>query len=441
MSPRLLAHVGVAVATLLCALFAFWAALDNGFWGSDFHFLERAAAAETDAAVLVQSWVEPFQRPLSQLAFYSEYTLWDLDSHAFLLTHVLLHAFNSTLLFALLRGPVGPQGAAGAAILFALGFGFFGETVLRIADLAHLLGTTFVLATGIVALRAQLERTPRLRLTATLFAASFFLAALLSHEGAIMALVMFGGLMWPHRRSISSVTRKMALLVAIAVAWLGVQVVRGIGVADLLTQADTWLEGPWRVLRLAALSVVPIASDSVPEPGGSLLQRFLQLVDQMRPILGLFLVASATVWFWRGAGAVRWLLASWLGYLVALGVLQPPGTTAQLADAYLPAAFFCGAVAHGFRLLWIRATPGRRVLLGLVFVVALHAGVVRVQTYELLADERGRSLESRRLLQELQSRPRGDAPGETQPEREGVSQKSAPIETFDPEGSAPQRVS
>jgi hypothetical protein len=147
------------------------------------------------------------------------------------------------------------------------------------------------------------------------------------------------------------------------------------------------------------------------------------------------------VWFWRGAGAVRWLLASWLGYLVALGVLQPPGTTAQLADAYLPAAFFCGAVAHGFRLLWIRATPGRRVLLGLVFVVALHAGVVRVQTYELLADERGRSLESRRLLQELQSRPRGDAPGETQPEREGVSQKSAPIETFDPEGSAPQRVS
>src|SRR5262249_17527302 len=150
-----------------CSFFAFGRSLDNGFWGDDFVVLDHAIAADRDPGVLTEHWIRGFDRPLSQIAFYAEYSLWGLHAGPYRVAHLLLHAVNATLLFALFHGPLGPQVAAGAAILFALGLGFYGDTLFRIASLSQLLVTSFVLGTGIVALRAQLERTPRRRLAAT----------------------------------------------------------------------------------------------------------------------------------------------------------------------------------------------------------------------------------------------------------------------------------
>ena len=109
------------------------------------------------------AWAEPFSRPLTQLLFAAELSAWGLQASRYVLAQVLLHAANATILFALFRGPLGSPAAAGAAILFSLGLGFYGETVWRAAALGTLLATTFVLGTGIVALRAQLESAQSVR--------------------------------------------------------------------------------------------------------------------------------------------------------------------------------------------------------------------------------------------------------------------------------------
>ncbi|MFQ5600388.1 MAG: hypothetical protein ACE5G2_07530 [Candidatus Krumholzibacteriia bacterium] len=403
MSQRFLMHAGVAAAALCCALFAFAPGFDNGFYRDDFVLLERAEAARHDPSVLAERWVEPFNRPLSQLLFYLEYQLWGLDSGLYIVTSTLVHALNAALLFALFQGPLGAQVAAGAAILFGLGFGFYGKAVLWAANLPELVATTFVLGTGVAALRAQLERTPRKRLAAMGIAGLLFLLALLCKESGLMALLMVGGLMWPQRRSLSSVTRKLAVLVVISVAYLGLQIVHGTGVARVL-DPSIWLRLPLRAVSLAAFMTLPVQGDSTLVHGaGPLLSRFLILIDQTRPLLGLVLLAAGIFWFVRGPGAVRWLLASFLGFLLPSGLIQLPGTWLDIRYAYLPATCFCGLAAYGLRALWLRWGAGRRVVLALALFACLYADLALVRRLESKYDGFGKSAESQTRLQELES--------------------------------------
>ena len=69
MSHRLLLLLAVTGAALFCAVFAFAPGFDNGFWRDDFTLLERSEAARQHLPVLLQRWVEPFNRPLAQAAF------------------------------------------------------------------------------------------------------------------------------------------------------------------------------------------------------------------------------------------------------------------------------------------------------------------------------------------------------------------------------------
>src|SRR2546425_3273650 len=134
MSHRLLLLLAVTGASLFCAVFAFAPGFDNGFWRDDFALLERSEAARQHLPLLWQRWVEPFNRPLAQAAFYLEYRAWGFNGGRYILTNTFLHVVNCALLFWLLQGPLGAEAAAGAAILFALGVGFYGKAVLWAAN-------------------------------------------------------------------------------------------------------------------------------------------------------------------------------------------------------------------------------------------------------------------------------------------------------------------
>jgi len=404
MNVRLLAHVGMALMALFSAFFTFSAAVDTGFSGADFGFLERSVAAPGAAATLTPPWVLPFERPLSQLVFAGEVSLWGLHAPRFVVAHTVLHALNATLLFALFRGPLGSPVAAGAAILYALALGFYGESVWRPAQLGILLATMFVLCTGIVALRAQLERTPRRRLAATLLTAFLFLMAILCHEAGVMALVMLGGLMWPHRRSLSSVLRKLAMLVALAGGAVMLQLLRGHGARELLLQASTWLALPVRALRLLSLMVLPIGVEPSGPAPDALLPRVLALLEQIRPFTGLFFLVMAALWFFKGGGAVRWLLASLLAFLVPLAMRAPTQPRLDLGEGYLPAAFLCGGIALGFYQIWHRVGAGRRLLLGAALVGMLYGDLAVVRRFEAQASAAGQSADSQARLQALIAR-------------------------------------
>jgi hypothetical protein len=395
----------VAVAALLCAFFAFSPGLDNGFWRDDFALLERSEMARTQPATLGARWVEPFNRPLSQVFFYIEYRLFGLDSGKYIATNILLHVVNATLVYWLFVLPLGAQAAAAAALLFALGAGFYGKAILWAANVPDLLATGLVLSTGIAAIRAQLARRAPQRAAWMGVAGILFATGLACKESAITALVMVAGLMWPHRRSLWSIVRKIAVLVIVAGVYVILQLVVDSGIARVVHDPGAWLQLPVRALRLATLMVVPVQADS-PLVGnlGPLAARIALLIDQIRPALGFVWLALAGVWFWRGTGAVRWLLAAYLGFLLPFGLIHLPEGWLDIRYAYLPATCFCGLVAYGLRGLWLRAGRAGRIAIGAGVLVLVAADVTLVRRLEAKYDAFGRSDESQAQLRALERR-------------------------------------
>ena len=398
-------RIGMTGACVACTLFVFHPAFDNGFWRDDFVLLERAHAASMRPEILLERWVEPFNRPLAQLLFHLQYEAWGLEPGLYLVCNVLLHALNAALLFMLLQFPLGAPAAAGAALLFALGFGFHGKSVLWAANLPQLLATAFVLATAIAGLRAQLERTPQARLAAMATAGLFYALALLTNESGIMAIVMVAGLMWPHRRSLSSLVRKLAILVAVCAAYLFMQIVVGSGIGQSLDELQTWLGLPIRAVNLAALMLVPLQSESTFVTALSpLATRVLELIDQIRPICGFTLLVLCGLWFWRGSGAVRWLLVSYAAFLLPFGFIQASAGGLDIRYAYLPATCWCGLMAMGFRWLWLHASTLPRMFLGVALMLALYGEVALVRRIESRFDAWSRSPEGIAAIAELHAR-------------------------------------
>lgn len=400
---RLLA--AVAFGALFCALFVYAPGFDNGFWRDDFVLLERAEAARTQPAVLGARWVEPFNRPLAQVAFYLEYRVWGLESGRYILTNTLLHVVNAVLLFWLLQTPLGAQAAAGAALLFALGIGFYGKALLWAANLPDLLATGFVLATGIAATRAQLARLAPQRAAWMLVAGMLFAMGLACKESAVMAIIMVGGLMWPHRRSLASVVRKLAVLVAVFGVYVAFQLWNESGLGRVAHDPAVWLALPVRALRQATLMVLPVQADSpLVAALGPLGARAAALIDQIRPALGVVLLGLSAWWFWRGGGAARWLLASYCAFLLPFGLIHLPEGWLDIRYAYLPATCFCGLLGYGLRALWLRAGRVRRMALGLALMLAIAADVTLVRRLEAKYAGFGQSEESQEQLRAMQRR-------------------------------------
>jgi hypothetical protein len=403
MNQRLLLLAAVACGAIFCALFVFHTGFDNGFLPRDVVLLEHAASARGAGDVVASRWVEPFNRPLSQLAFWTEYRLLGFDAGRYVRANVLLHVVNAVLLAWLLIGPLGPQAAAVAALLFALGFGFYGKAILTPGNLPDLLATCFALGTGVVARQAQLARLPQQRAGWMTVAGGLYALALACKESGIMAMVMVGGLLWPHRRSIGSVVRKIAVLVVICIAYLGFQFLGSSGVTRVAENPRIWLSLPLRALRLATFMTIPVVPEvHLTATAGPLLARGVELLDQVRPVLGLVILGLATLWFVRGSGAARWLLVAYLAFLLPFGLIHLPEGALDIRDAYMPATVFCALLAHGLRALWLRSGGFRRFLLVILMFVSLAADVMLVRRLEWSAQAAGEDPGVRARIQEIE---------------------------------------
>jgi len=393
-------HLTLAVASIALAFFAFYSCLDNEASLVDAQLLGQAQEAHANPSSVSSNWRGSWHRPLSQAFLMWEYRVWGLEYALYLLLQVILHAVNATLVFALFRYPTGTPVAAASAMLFALGFGFYGTTVFSITGVDQMLALTFLLAAGIAAARAQLLRTAGQRIASMFLASLLFLAGLACHELAVLALVVIGGYMWPNRRSGLSVLRKLSLLVLTLAVWVVYQWQHpGSGPATL-QQSSSWLWMPWRTLQLASWMVVPVDTSLFIGDGTNGSFRLVRLLEQTRPVYGLAFGVTLGWLFYRGSGAYRWLASSWIAFLLPVALLASAGSALSPHDVYLAAPFFCGLLALALRRFWLRSEGLGRSIAAVILSITLTVNLLLVRTVEQRSAERG-TTPSARAAQEL----------------------------------------
>jgi hypothetical protein len=429
-------HLALALCCLALSFFAFSSCLDNEFTTTDSAILLQAQAAQTQPEQLQDSWWYSWHRPLAQHFLAWEYRIAGVQSSLYFLVQILLHAVNATLVFALFRYPTGTSVAAAAAMLFAVGFGFYGTSVFAIHSVDQILALTFVLSAGIAAARAQLLRTGRQRVGSMLIAALLFLCAAACNELALMGLIVIAAFMWPQRRSLFSLLRKLALLVLAAVAWVLYQWQHPAPAPEGSSMLGAWLWVPWHTLQLATWTVVPLDTSLVTDATASWTTRLVGLLEQTRPAYSLVLGSFLGWWMVRGSGALRWLTASWLAFLVPVALWAPDHHAIAARDVYLASPFFAGLLAHGLRKLWLQTQGFGHVLVAALVAVSLTAELLLVRVVETRHASRGRTATARAaqelLLRDAQHHPPAPLPStkaEGHPVRPG-DQKSVPMATL-----------
>jgi hypothetical protein len=426
-------HLALTAASVALAFFAFYTCLDNEASIADALLLRQAQQAHADNSVAVANASGSWHRPLAQAFLVWEYRVWGLEFALYLLLQVVLHAVNAALVFALFRYPVGTPVAAASAMLFAIGVGFYGTAVFSISAIDQMLALTCVLAAGVAAARAQLLRTAGQRTASMLLASLLFLAGLASHELAIMALVVIGGYMWPNRRSAFSLIRKLALLVLTVAAWITYQWHYPGSGPDTLLQASSWLWMPWRTLQLASWMVVPVDTGLLVEEPTGWMFRMARLLEQTRPVYGLAIGAAMGWWFWRGSGAFRWLLASWVAFLVPVALLASTEPTSALSphDVYLAAPFLCGLLALMLRRFWLSTAVFGRSLAAVALSFCLTGDLLLIRIIEQRAAERGTTPAARAAQELLRGGQQPPVPATPDSGALSYDQKSVPMATLE----------
>ena len=395
----------VAAALLVVIAVMFLPVLHLGFWGEDFFFLRQAHAAQHHPEVLLRRWVEPFNRPLTQAAFFLEFRRWGLWPAGYLLDRLLLHALNSLLLYVLLRRLLGRGTAAGAALLFAAGVGFYGKALMDAVFLGDSLSTFFLLATGVAAGAGAGSPRRGGQWLGGWGAAVLFALALGCKESAIMALVMCAGLVWVRGRGWAAAVRTLLPLALVAVAYGVVQMAGGSGVAAVLRgPQERLLSAPIQGLRLATLMLLPVQPAS-PLLGSApaAVRAGVGVLHAARPYLGLALLAAGLVWLWRGPAAVRWLVATFFAFLLPFGLIPLEGDWLQIRYAYLPATMFCGLLALIVRWLWARRTRWGKLLAVVILAAALAGDAVLVRALAAKYRAMSRAPENLQELRALQA--------------------------------------
>jgi len=432
MNQRTALHLAVTLASLVLAFFALSTSIDNDFTEDDVALLLQAQTAQSEPAHLENNWWGGGQRPVAQYFLAWEYGLAGSDGLLYRLIQILLHAVNAALVFALFRYPTGTPVAATSAMLFALGFGFYGTTVNTVHNIDQVLALTGVLGAGVAAAHAQLYRTPQRRFASMLLAALLFLLALACNELAVMGLVVIGGLMWPNRRTVFSVLRKLGLLVVGAVVWIAVQWSQPSQGPWNTTSPEAWLWMPWRTLQLGTWMLVPLDSSLLASNAPALGQHLVGLLEQTRPAYSLVVGACMGWWFWRGSGALRWLIASWLAFLVPVTLWAGEGSGIEARDVYLAAPFFSGLLAYALRRLWLQTEGMGRTLTAALLLVSLVAELLLVRLVEARMEERAHTPQARAAQQILRRQSAPEPPAEPDV-RTGArrDQKSVPMATLE----------
>ncbi|MCK4236901.1 MAG: glycosyltransferase family 39 protein, partial [Candidatus Krumholzibacteria bacterium] len=202
----------------------FCLAIDNGFWhGEDFLSLEHSLLMKEGAISAFDS-SPPFKfQPLVYGLYYLLFTRFLFDARGYFIFNIILHGFNSFLVFLLVNTLLKDRTVALlSGLLFVFTVGSYGKSVMIVSGLEDIVITFLTLLTMLFYFKNEIDAGGKLISRWFFLALLFFVASMLTRSTSFSILGAFLAFNLLYRADTSKrpLSADFLVLLAIAIAAL-----------------------------------------------------------------------------------------------------------------------------------------------------------------------------------------------------------------------------
>ena len=377
----------------------FGLSIDNGFWhGSDFVSLEHNLRMMDNRSAIFDS-SPPFRfQPLVYGLNFLLFRRFHFDPRGYFIFNILLHGFNSFLVYILVQTLLRHRAVAFlSGLLFVFTVGSYGKSVMIASGFDDLVITALTLLTMLCYFKNELIFGSRVFTHWFLLAVVFFIASMftsstsLSILGAFLAFNFF----FHRETNMRVLSTGFLILTALAVTSLIVKSV----VFHYTPHFYQETIGPFRFIYYAVKNVIhylvrmifPIhTSHLVLEAGGAV--RFIyRFATQIRILIALTVLSYSVFGFIFGNRTIRFFIAWTYIMVLPFAFFQMPSDWLDIRHLYLVSVGFVAIVSAGgiycSRLIsqhrWKRFVP---ILIPVFFILLSRFIVMQLdRNYELRA--------------------------------------------------------
>ena len=324
-----------------------------------------------------------FSQPLLQLAFLTEYRWFGLEPAGYILVNLLIHAFNSFMVYMLVH-MLFPniRLAILAGILFALGVGSYGKILMNVQQLEALILACLHLLVLYFFIRNDFRRDGRIWSPLFLVGVFLFLVTGLTKTASfslILTLIAYKAFFYKWRKGRAILSKDILVFTFIGILFYVAQNKWGYRQPTVFDSADTSDHFTWmsfkNIFRYLNLMFFPLQKSPMLDSANPLVVLAYHLRTVIRILLTLSIISYSFFGFIFGSKAIRFFIAWTYITLLPFTGLTQAGAWLNLSHLYLTSLGFCVILAAGTtgtsgllaRARWKRFLP---YLVPLAFVAA-----------------------------------------------------------------------
>lgn len=352
---RLIKNLLVILVFFALSFGFFHQSIDNGFWhGDDFIALKHSLEMQNQTESVFSS-DRPYKfQPLIYWLYHLLFIAFEFDVSGYMIINILLHGFNSFLVFVLVNIMLRDRTVALlSSLLFLFTVGSYGKSVMIASGLEDLIITTLTLLTMIFYFKNELQRRGKILsiwflLTFIFFALSMFIRS--TSFSIIGAFLAFNYIFRVGRRK-HILSSDFIILTLIAISFLIIK----ISVFDYTPAFYTKYPGPLLYIYYAAKNVInylvrmvfPIHTSHLVSEAGAFVRFVYSFATTIRILIALTIVSYSVFGFIFGNRTIRFFIAWTYIMVLPFCFFQFPSDWLNIRHLYLVSVGFTTVISAG----------------------------------------------------------------------------------------------
>lgn len=350
-----LKNILILFAFLGLSFLFFSLAINNGFWhGEDFIALEHSLKMKESLSIAFDS-TPPYKfQPLVYSVYYVLFSRFSFDASGYFIFNIILHAFNSFLVYLLVHTLLKDRTVAIlSGLLFVFTVGSYGKAIMIISGLEDLVITTLTLLTMVFYFKNELVAGGRVRSLWFFFSLFFFALSMLTRStsfsilGAFLAFNFF--FRFDIKKRVLSANFLILFLIAVAALVIKTQVFH-----YTPTLYSTY-PGLFRFVLYTGKSIIsylvrmifPIHTSHLVTEAGSVVRFIYRFATQIRILIALVVLSYSIFGFIFGNHTIRFFIAWTYIMVLPFAFFEFPNDWLNIRHLYLVSVGFIMVISAG----------------------------------------------------------------------------------------------